>query len=759
MTPRAGTEDRFGVFTGLGRAAAARPWFFLAAWAIILAFGAIGARKAPAVLFSGSGDIPGSPSLSADSLMRADFANPYSQLLVLAVRGSTGDSALAARLDKVLSRLPEVGAVMGPDNILDKRLLPEPGTGLMILIGVKAANVRDAEQALPAVRKAVDALLGEAKRSMPALEWAVTGRSAVTYDLNLFSARDTAEAEVRVIPLTLLILLFAFGSVVAAGLPVAMGVISTTVSMGAVYLMASRWEMSNLVQNVASMIGLAVGIDYSLLIVHRYREALKERAAGEGREARAAAIVEAMGTAGRAVFFSGLAVMIGLGGMLFAPCMEPKSIGWGGCLVVLVSVAAALTFLPALLMVLGPALDWPRSISRRFGGGESGKRWGALSRWIMKRAPWCAAAGLAVVAVMSWPGLQTRFGFPEGPFLPAELEFNRGWAMLDKMGMRGLVRPLNVIVTAGDGAPALTTGRIDALYAFSARIRSDSSVARILGPIDLSDHWPLAKYRNYYEDIDLALEQAPFIADFFLSRDRKSLLMQVILSEAAGLEEEKRLAREIPSWIHVPNCAVAVGGQGVYYNDFDKAMTASYGPSLAFVFAVTCIALLGFFRSPIVSIKALIMNVLSVLAGYGAVVWVFQLGHLHWLFGTPGPSHVVPLTIPLMLFCLLFGLSMDYEVFLLSRIREGWLRGKDNETSVAEGLAATGPIITSAALIMAAVFGAFAFAKVVIVQMLGLGLAVAVIVDATLIRVVLVPAFMKLFGRWNWWPNHRIPKI
>lgn len=757
MKPGASGGGPAGVFAGLGRAAAARPWYFLIAWACILALGASGARKAPSVLFSGSGDIPDSPSLRADSLLRAEFANPFSQLLILAIRGSADDSALAARLDGRLSTLPEVGAVMGPGNILDKRLLPKPGTGLMILIGVKAANVRDAEQAIPSVRRAVDSLLGAAKAGMPYLEWAVTGRSAVTYDLNLFSARDTARAEMRVIPLTLLILLLAFGSVVAAGLPVAMGVISTTVSMGAVYLMASRWEMSNLVQNVSSMIGLAVGIDYSLLIVHRYREALRAAGAGEGPEARGAALVAAMATAGRAVFFSGLAVMIGLAGMLFAPCMEPQSIGWGGCLVVLVSVAAALTFLPALVIVLGPALEWPRAVSRRFGGGEPGRRWGTLSRWIMKRAPWCAAAGLAVVAALSWPGLKTRFGFPEGPFLPAELEFNRGWAMLDSMGMRGLVRPLNVIVTAEDGAPALSAGRIDSLYAFSARIRSDARVARILGPVDLSDSWPLAKYRNYYADVEHALEQAPFIADYFLSRDRRSLLMQVIPAPGAGLEDEKGLARDLPGWSNLAGCAITLGGQGVYYNDFDKAMSASYGPSLAFVFAATCIALLAFFRAPIVAVKALIMNVLSVLAGYGAVVWVFQLGHLGWLFGTPGPSHVVPLTIPLMLFCLLFGLSMDYEVFLLSRVREGWLRGKDNETSVAQGLAATGPIITSAALIMAAVFGAFAFAQVIIVQMLGLGLAVAVLVDATLIRVVLVPAFMKLFGRWNWWPDHRVP--
>jgi RND superfamily putative drug exporter len=781
-----GGDSHTGVFAGLGNLAARHPWIFFAVWAAIAILGGAGAGKAPALLFSGSGDIPASPSMRTDSLLRADFDNPYSQLLALAIRGyaeSGSDSPespqanLAARLDKALRALPQVRAVMTPDHVLDKRLLPAPGTGMLVLIGVKASNIRDAEQAIPVVRRVVDSVMEEELARIKALEkdsapsgradlrWAVTGRSALTYDLNLFNAKDTAEAEVRVIPLTLLILLFAFGSVVAAGVPVILGILSTTVSLGIVFLMARHWVFSNLIQNVSSMIGLAVGIDYSLIIIHRYREALASRILAAGRPGdralRAEALAESMATAGKAVFYSGLAVMIGLGGMLFTPLMETKSIGWGGCIVVMVSVAAALTFLPALLVLLGPALDWPKALSSRFGGGRRGRRWEAWSRWVMKHAPLCAVLGLAAVAVMSLPGRYTRFGFPEGPFIPKELEFTRGYMMMDTMGMQGLVRPINIILTSKDGTPALTAAKVDSLYAFSARIRANPAVSRIFGPVDLADGWPVEKYRAFYgntdADMDAAMERAPFLKEFFLAREGGSLLMQVMLKPSVGLEEEKLLAREIPGWLNLPGTTVDMGGQAVYYNDFDKAMSAAYLPCIAFVLAVTMIALLLFFRSPLVSLKAIVMNALSVLAGYGAVVWVFQLGHGHAFFGAPGPAEVVPLTIPIMLFCILFGLSMDYEVFLLSRMREGFMKSGDNERSVAEGLAATGPMITNAALIMAAVFGAFAFARVVVVQMLGLGLAVSVLVDATLIRILLVPAFMKMAGKWNWWPARRHP--
>jgi RND superfamily putative drug exporter len=202
----------------------------------------------------------------------------------------------------------------------------------------------------------------------------------------------------------------------------------------------------------------------------------------------------------------------------------------------------------------------------------------------------------------------------------------------------------------------------------------------------------------------------------------------------------------------IPGMRIELGGQPVYYNDFDVAMKAAYGRSIGFVLFITCLVLLLVFRAPLVAVKALVLNALSVLAGYGVVVWVFQQGHGSAWLGVSGPTGVVPLTIPLLIFCILFGLSMDYEVFLLSRARAAFQRTGDNTASVREALADTGSVITSAALIMVAVFGAFAFARVVLVQMLGVGLAAAVLVDATVIRCLLGPALMRVAGGWNWWP-------
>lgn len=751
-------EAMLSRFAILGTWAARWPWWFLAFWVLLVSVASNGARKAPSLLFSGSGDIPASASLRSDSLLRANFNNPYGQLLVLTLRQNLLDAdslqTMIQHLDQALRALPQVSAVTTPDQVLDKRLLPKPGTGAMILIGVKAETVRDAEQAIPIIRGTVDNILAPELKSHRGLKWAVTGRSALTYDLNVFNAKDTAKAELRVIPLTLLILLLAFGSIVAAGIPVILGILSTVISMGIIYLLAGHWVLSNLVQNVSSMIGLAVGIDYSLLIIHRYRESLAHLVKNGNKpdkKIRAKALEESLGTAGKSVFFSGLTVMIGLAGMLFTPLLEIKSIGWGGCIVVCISVAAALTFLPALLTLIGPALEWPKVLSSLINVSGTKRRWINWSHWVMARAPWCVGFGTLMVLLLAWPAKYTRFGFPEGPFIPAELGFSQGYRMLDSMGMQGLVNPLNLILESSNGA-ALQPERIAKFYDFSQRIRQDQSVARIFGPLDLADDWPLAKYTNFYVDIDAALENIPSVRDFFVSRDGKSILMQVMLKPNVELETAKQLARDIPSWLNMAGMTLTVGGQAVYYNDFDKAMKAAYLPCMVFVLVITLAALLFFFRSPLVAVKALVMNALSVLAGYGVVVFVFQLGHGSSLFGSPGPSLVVPLHIPLMLFCILFGLSMDYEVFLLSRIRECFLATGDNERSVAEGLAATGPMITSAALIMAAVFGAFAFARVVVVQMLGLGLSVSVLVDATIIRILLVPAFMKIAGKWNWWP-------
>jgi RND superfamily putative drug exporter len=760
--PRPARREKSPWLSRLGDFCARRAGWVLTGWAVVLVAAAAGARQLPALLSGGSGDIPASASLRADGLLRTEFANPYTQMLVLAIRSPSleRDPAFRARMFRTLqarwSASPMVAAVMTEENLADQRLLPQPGTGHVAFIGLKAANVREAEQAIPVLRAASESILRAAQRRHPDLEWALTGRAALTYDMNRFNADDTTRAEARVLPLTLVVLILAFGSLVAAGAPLLLGLTSTTVTLGIVCLLARFTIFSNLVQNVASMVGLAVGIDYSLFLIHRYREELRRAAGAHPDEhpalLRRRALAEAMAKAGSAVFFSGLAVLIGMGGLLFTPLMETRSVGLGGCLVVAVAVCASLTLLPALITLLGSRLEWPRVLSRRLNSDGARRRWGAWAGAVMRFPVLGAAVSLAVLVVLAWPGRYTRFGFPEENVLPRELEFMRGMKLLQGMGLAGLLAPVDVILTDTQGGPAFTRERLADLQTFSARLRADARVATVQGPVDLADDWPAARYQILYADVDAALASMPAVRDMFISKDRQRLLLQVVLKPDTSLEEAKALARAIPAWMTIPGLRVDLGGRAVYYNDFDAAMKQAYGRCVGFVLVVTTLVLLLIFRAPVVAVKALLLNLLSVLAGYGATVFVFQLGHgAHW-FGVAAPIGVIPLTIPLLIFCILFGLSMDYEVFLLSRAREGFQRTGNSAEGVREALAETGPVITSAALIMVAVFGAFAFARVVIVQMLGLGLAVAVLVDATVIRILLAPALMRVAGRWNWWP-------
>jgi RND superfamily putative drug exporter len=338
------------------------------------------------------------------------------------------------------------------------------------------------------------------------------------------------------------------------------------------------------------------------------------------------------------------------------------------------------------------------------------------------------AIGLSLLCAVAAPGLHTRFGFPEAKFLPQELEYVRGMHMLDRMGLKGLISPVPILVTDTAGGRALTDERARALLDFAARLRQERCVSVVIGPVDFFDSQ-------------------------YISIDGRRILLHVIPKGECTIDDIKHLGRAIPSRLGIAGLEAQVGGLPQYYDDVERAVKATWATSIAFVLAGTCVLLLAAFRAPLVTLKAILLNAGSVLAGYGAVVYVFQLGHGGALLGVSAPTEVIPVSVPLLIFCILFGLSMDYEVFLLGRTHANYLRTGDNTLSVREALAETGPVITSAALIMAAVFGAFAASRVVLVQMIGLGLAVAVIVDATIIRSLLGPALMQLAGRWNWWPR------
>lgn len=743
------------LFVSLGKLAARRPWWVIGFWLLLAVVCSRWAGLAPDRLQAGSGGVIGSPSEQVDRMLANDFSHPYIQSLAIAVTSTqhrADDATMKALFQRTRERLkqvPVVTEVMTPATAPDPRLVAPPEKGAMVLVGLKGQDVHDAELAIPPVREAVNAVMAEAKQTDPSLTWAVTGRAAYTLDLNKFNAVDTGEAEGRVVPVTLLVLVFAFGALVAAGLPLVMGVLGTILSMGVIYWLAGSFAISNLAQNTVAMIGLAVGIDYSLLVVNRFREARKH-AADAG-----AAIVETMATAGQATAYSGLTVVIGMLGLFLTPLLETQSVGIGGCLVVVVSVLLAITFLPALLVVLSPWLEKPQVLSRLLTRDKRSEGWHRLANGVMRRPILVTVACVAVLAVISWPGLATRFGFPVGRWLPDSMEAVRGTDMLIAMDQGGIVLPINVVVRHTDGSPMLAPDSVLPLRLYSKRIHADKRVADVFGPVDLAGGLQDMDYLLLYQDPEQAFQRFPAIRQFMVSNDRSAVVMQVTLRPSVELSEAEDLAVSLKTMLDLPNTEVLVGGQAAYYVDFDKELLRSFPRAVGVVLAATFLVLALAFRSLLIPLKAVVMNLLSVTAGYGAMVWVFQMGHGAGLLGLTAATEAIPTITPVLLFCIVFGLSMDYEVFLLSRIKEVYDETHDNTHATAEGLAATGGIITSAALIMVAVFGGFALARVAVVKMLGFGLAVAVLVDATIIRVLLVPALMRLAGDRNWWPGSR----
>lgn len=727
----------------------------LLAWLALAALAAVAASGLSDRLLSGSGDISGSASWRVDREMRAHFARHDDQALVLTLASPTlerrrgGYDPLLAALEARLARLPAVAGTIHDRDIGDPRLLPAHGTGRYVLIDLATGGLLASEQQVPLVRAAVDETLRPALGRVPDLEWAVSGRAALTYDLNRFSEADAARAEVRALPLTLVILVLAFGSLVAPVLPIVLALIGRAVALGIVVMLSGPVDMSNLVQSIVTMLAIALGIDYSLFLLHRYRRELRDGEDGTALAARERAMRRAMAQSGAAVLYSGVTVAIGMGALLATPLMETRSIGLGGLLVVLVTLAVTLTLVPAVLRLVGPRLlDWPPLIANRRAERRTESRWARWAEGVLRRPLLAALASLALLAALAAPALHTRFGFPDSEFVPHELEYSRGLAMLERMRLKGLVAPVLVLVERRDGGPALDDSTRPVLTGLMRRLEADPRARAVLGPLPSTRPPPLASGEG-------ALVQAAtarMIRAEHVGADGRRLFFRLVPADGVGIAGLRSLAAEVRAMAGDPRLAVTVGGQAQYFNDFDQAVAASYPLAVGLVLAMSAIALLLVFRAPLAAAKALVLNLLSVAAGYGVVVLVFQLGVGAALFGVAEPTGVVPITVPLVMFCVLFGLSMDYEIFLLSRMRALYADSRDNAASIRCALADTGSVITSAALIMVAVFGAFAFARLIIVQMLGLGLAVAVLVDAVVIRSVLGPALMTLAGRWNWWP-------
>ncbi len=734
-------------------------WMVIAGWAVVGVIAFIQAPKTPdrLSLQGGSADELTEARI-ADRLLATRFARPFGEFFAVAVEGPAPftDPAGRAVLDTLTRAAARLGYVQNVVSFLtrsDSLFLSKNGHASFFLVSF---NIRS--DSVGGKVKEFRARMNQALSQVPnrpSYRMYVTGRAALDFDVRTVSAEDGKRFELRLLPITLVILVLAFGALVAALLPLTIGVLAIAISLSLVGVIATMVPMSVFVLNLTTMIGLGVGIDYSLLMVTRFREEL-----ARGYRRREAA-ERALMTAGIAVVNSGLTVVVGFGALLLTPMVETRSVGIGGLIVVGVAVLLCVTLLPAILAALGRSIDKPRWLARRLTWYHAPQIWEKWARSLARHPVRALVVGGSIIGVLTLPLFWIRIGLPARDWWPSQTEAGAGVEALSRMGVSGYITPVRIIVEVPENQSATRAVSLRGLRALSDSMRADPRVLDVRSIVDLEPGTSILAYSLLYADLDSARARHGDFVDAYLSRDGRQTLVDVILHDTTSLTSAMSVVERIRGLAagqtirQLRDTRVLVGGYVAASLDLQAEMLRRFPGLVALVLGATGLMLAIAFRSVLVPIKAILMNSLSVSATFGLIVLVFQYGYGSRLLRLSGPTEAIFVLVPVLVFAVVFGLSMDYEVFLLSRIKEAFDRTGKNTEATMEGLSATASVISSAALIMIFVFGAFAFARVLIMQFLGFGLALAVLLDATVIRMVLVPAFMQLMGRWNWWPGGR----
>lgn len=572
----------------------------------------------------------------------------------------------------------------------------------------------------------------------------LTGKPLVERAVQQISKADLGRIELLVLPLTLAALVIVFGSIVAAAMPVAMGVTTVSVTFGLLYLVTLKFSVSVFALNLTTMLGLGLGIDYSLLLVSRFRTELQSRPVEQ-------ALIQTLQTAGETVFFSGITVGIGLVCLMLFPIRLLQSLGLAGAIVVLLSVASALTLLPALLGLMG----------QRLGANATGRShlatqqtfWANIARKAMQHSLAAVALVLIGVVGLSSPFLAVRLGVGNADILPSSVPAQAGIEILQRSFSPGEASPIFLAVSSNQPKdPILAASHITTLYDLVTQLQADARIASVSSLVNLNAQLTRAGYQQLYRQPDAIPD--PLVAQAVKQFSSATTTLILIKSRTVSNDpESQRLIRDLRN-LQLPGLRVQVGGQAAQALDVLEVIEQRLPIVLLTMMVATFILLGILLRSVVLPLKAIVMNLFSIGASFGALVLIFQQGHLQTVLHFT-PLGYLDILLPIVLFCVLFGLSMDYEVFLLTRIKEEHDRCGDNSQSIIVGLANTGSIITSAALLMIIVTSSFTLTSLIFVKALGLGSAIAILIDATLIRAILVPATMHLMGRWNWW----LPKI
>ena len=710
-----------------------RRWIVLVAWLLVLLAALSFAAKQTDHLTSGGFEVPGSQSqIVSENIARFEGAQRDQLAVVLARRDGAGAAAVRAQVDRVgriAGELPNVG--LSPRAAAAAKR--DAASASITVVPLRVSGDRD-ESADMAVDFRDELLAG----SDGAVEPHLVGQQALWAGMQDLTKEDLEGAERIGFPVVLIILLAVFGSLAAAALPLALGFASVTITGAVVFFLSQATPMSVFVTNIASMIGIGVAVDYSLFVLARYREEIR------GGAARADARRVALRTSGLAVTFSGITVMLSLAGLWLVDSTTIRSMAMGAIIVVAISILAAVTLLPVLMSLLGRRayargrlavlfsllVRMVRTRPRRRGSTRAVARRGFWERWTdaVTRRPWVSAlAAAGVLLALAIPALSLDFGngalrqFPEGN------ETRVGAELAAQRTGPGAAGPVQAIAELRNGGATDDANRA-ALASYVTELRRDPEVARVARPQP--------------------------------SRDGRAALIAVVPRHDPESPAAEALVGRMRADVGPLDgvADVQVGGATAFNQDFVDLVSGSMWKILLFVLVFSYLVLFLLLRSVLLPLKAVVVNLLSVAAAYGVLVMFFQYGWFDGLTGYDSLGYVNAMTPPFLL-AIVFGLSMDYEVFLLSRIRERYDATGDTRRSVAEGLRASAGTISSAALIMVAVFSAFAFTGTPSIKEIGVGMSVAIALDATLVRLILVPATMEIMGRWNWWLPKRVDRL
>ena len=729
------------MFRKLARFCIQHRWAVLVAWLVLVAIAAPFALRAHEPLKVGGFSADDTEAARGRIAIEEKLDYSLSTLIVV-YESDTLDATDGQFLDQVAASLADVETLPFVEDVIlptvDPSLISGSGEIAYAIVGLNLPP----EEAQRDVPEFEAAMVPQAD-----IEFLIAGGPAFYADIETASQRDLRRAEVIALPIALVTLLVVFGTVVAAMVPLATGAAGVAVVLMVIYWLAHPVDLSIFVLNLATMLGLGLAVDYALFITSRYREEL-HRNGGDVE----AAIMRAVDTAGRAVFFSGMSVLIGLSGLMLFPLMFLRSVGVAGVVVVAISTFTSLTLLPALLAVLGSRVE-ALSIGRLGGVAVGGDRpdehgrWYRIAHFVMRYPVIITVITLTILISLGLPFRHANISSPDATILPEDLPSRQGFDLLSSEFSGGEISPFLLVFEFADAMPE--DERVRLVDRFETLLARDERIERVQGPTSYLEQFsglPASQrlqIRETLEATGVDTQLRRFWTD-------DAAVIFAYPEEPANDPDNKALLAQLRSIPDTPEFTVLVTGGTAEIVDVVDVIYDRFWLAGGFVVVMTYSILLILFRSVVLPIKAIFLNIMSILASYGALVWVFQDGHLHELLQFT-PQGFVEASLPVIMFCVLFGLSMDYEVFLLTRIREEWERTGDNREAVAYGLERSGRIITSAALIVVVVTGSFVSADVVIVKALGLGIAIAVAVDATIVRALLVPATMALLGHVNWW--------